>query len=566
MAMLSKAWIDLGAWKAVWPWLRPMRAPLAVVLFWSLAATLAGLAQPLLSQWLIDEALLGRNVRALWWSAGGLIVLSLLGFVLNTAASYQYTRLSASVLFAMRLSLFQHLQTLSPRFHQQTRPGDIAARLNGDLGEVQRISADALLGIFSSFCFLVGALFLMARLNPWLFLMGLLTLPLSMLMTRLMEQRITQGVQAVRERSAGMGSFLIDSLLGMRMVVLSGAEAREADRFRLLNADFVSALLRLQRSTYLASALPTAFSTLSTAIVFLYGGWQVMEGRFTLGGLAAFLALYARLTSPLQQLAGIYNQLVTGKVALQRVMQIFEQQALVKESTHPQLPVAHQGELQLKDVSYAHPGREASLQNVSLHVLPGEFCVITGASGAGKSTLLDLLLRLYDPDAGSLQLDGVDLKAWPLQALRHSIAIADQTPIFFATSIADNLRFAAPQASVEELRAACHLACIDEWVEALPTGYETIMAERGQNLSAGERQRLAIAAALLRKSTLIVLDEPTAALDEVTEALLVQRLKEATQGRTVLATSHRPALLRVADRVFHLDQGVLQEQPAVVRH
>ncbi len=236
--------------------------------------------QPYLTKFLIDEALVRRNGRMLWIAAGMMFAATVVGFVLNIISSYHYTRVSAQILFAMRLRCFEHLQRLSPRFYARTKLGDIVSRLNNDIGEIQRVSSDVILSLLSNLIFLVGSVAIMVLLNFKLFVVGVAMLPFSIWAVRHFQDRLAAHVQVLREKSAGIGTFLIESLMGLRLVVANAAEQRETERFRGHNQSFVDALLRMQMTSYLAGAIPATILTISTSAVFLYGGSLVIDAIF----------------------------------------------------------------------------------------------------------------------------------------------------------------------------------------------------------------------------------------------------------------------------------------------
>jgi ATP-binding cassette subfamily B protein len=278
---------------------------LAGVTLIGLLATAIGLAQPYFSKLLIDSALLGRDMRALVWVAGLMAGFTIAGFVLNIISSYQYVRISAQLLFEIRLAVYRHLQTCSPRFWASRRLGDVVSRINNDAGEVQRIAADTLLAVCSNVVFLFGAAGIMVWFSPPIFLVSLVTLPFSIWALRRYQSTLSLQVRTVRERSADIGSFLIETLTGFRLVTTSNAEAREVTRFRQHNAGFIDALLAMQKTSFLASALPGTVLTLTTSAIFLYGGSLVIDGRLTTGSLVALLAYHMRLLAPVQNLMSL---------------------------------------------------------------------------------------------------------------------------------------------------------------------------------------------------------------------------------------------------------------------
>jgi ATP-binding cassette, subfamily B, bacterial len=555
--------IPLGGYARVLRFIVPYWPRLVFVLLMGVAATAAGLFQPYISKLLIDDALTRRNLHLLLVVSGLMFGVTVLGFVLNILSSYQYVRVSASVLFDMRLALYQHLQTLSPRFWASRKLGDVVSRINNDIAEVQRIAADSLLSVLSNVVFLIGSAAIMIALSPRLFLVSLAAVPAGVWALQHYQHRLSARVRAVRERSSEIGSFLLETLLGIRLVVSSQAERREADRFRARNQSFLDALLGMQLISFLSGAVPGTILTLSTAAIFLYGGKLVIDGHITIGALVAIMAYHMRLLSPVQNLMSLYSNLVSGSVSLSRVWELFDTHAEIADSPDaaPLGPV--RGEIEFDQVSFGY-GDGAVLADLSFRVAPGTICAILGPSGVGKSTLADLLVRFYDPSAGAIRLDGRDLRDLRLTDLRHAVLLVDQAPYLFHASIRENIAYARPGATDDEIVSAAQDAAIHERILALPDGYATMVAERGQTLSAGERQRIALARALLANPKVLILDEPTSALDEANERAIAETLVRVAQGRTAILITHRASLARIAHQTIFLDPAKAPELLATV--
>src|SRR5215471_7599293 len=374
-------------YRRIFKFILPYWRGLALVLAFSLFSTLLGLAQPYITKLLIDEALLRRNVTALTTVAALMVAVTVLGFALNISSSYRYVSVSASVLFDMRLAVYEHLQKLSPRFYTRTKLGEIVSRLNNDISEVQRVAADTLLAAISNVIFLVGSIAIMLMLNWKLFLLSIVLIPISLIALKHYRARLASNVQRMRERSADIGSFLIETLMGMRLVVTSNTQGSEVGRFRDKNQSFVQALLSMQLVSFFASALPGTVLTLSTALVFLYGGKLVIDGAMTVGGLVAFMAYHMRLLAPVQNLMGLYASLATARVSLDRVFELLDTPADVHDRPGAvPLETVH-GEIEFQGVTFRHDRDAPVLDDVSFRIPAGTFCAIAGPSGVGKSTI-----------------------------------------------------------------------------------------------------------------------------------------------------------------------------------
>jgi len=544
--------IPLDGYRRALRFIVPYWPRLVFVLLAGIAATGFGLLQPYISKLLIDDALAKRNLRMLLIVSGLMFGVTVLGFVLNILSSYQYVRVSASVLFDMRVALYRHLQTLSPRFWAGRKLGDVVSRINNDIAEVQRVSADSLLSVLSNVVFLIGSAAIMLALSPRLFLVSVAAVPAGVWALQHYQHRLARRVRAVRERSSDIGSFLLETLLGIRLVVSARAESREVERFRARNQSFLDALMRMQIASFLSGAVPGTILTLSTAAIFLYGGKLVIDGSLTIGSLVAIMAYHLRLLAPVQNLMSLYSNLVTGGVSLSRVWELFDTHAEIVDRPEAK-PLANvRGEIEFDRVSFGY-GADMVLEDLSFRVAPGTICAILGPSGAGKSTLADLLVRFYDPDAGAIRIDGRDLRDLPLADLRHAVMLVDQAHYLFHASVRENIAYARPEASDDEIVSAAQAAAIHDRILALPDGYDTLIAERGQTLSAGERQRIALARALLANPKVLVLDEPTSALDEANERAIAETLVRVAEGRTAILITHRATLARIAHQTIFLD-------------
>jgi ATP-binding cassette subfamily B protein len=388
-----------------------------------------------------------------------------------------------------------------------------------------------------------------------LFVLSVALTPLSVFAVRRYQRRLTGQVKQVRERSAEIGSFLIETLMGMRLVVTSNAEAVEVERFRRRNRGFIESLLAMQLTSYLAGAAPGAILTLSTAAVFLYGGGLVIEGALSVGALVAFMAYHLRLLAPVQSLMGLYTSLVTARVSLGRIFELLDAKVEVVERPDAAALDRPRGEITFEHVTLRHDRDNTVLDDISFRIPAGGVCAIVGPSGVGKSTVADLILRFYDPQSGAVKLDGRDLRDLRIGDLRRAVALVDQSPFLFNSSVAENIAYARPEATREDIIAAARAAAIHEFIEKLPQGYDTQVGERGLTLSAGERQRIAIARAVLRQPAIIVLDEPTAALDPRAEQAIASTLSTLLKGRTAIVITHRRSLVEIADQVIALEGG-----------
>ncbi|MDH4065599.1 MAG: ABC transporter ATP-binding protein/permease, partial [Acidobacteriota bacterium] len=346
------------------------------------------------------------------------------------------------------------------------------------------------------------------------------------------------------------------------LVVSSNAQDRESGRFQRLNDRFIEALMGMQRLSYLAGGLPGLLLSLGASAVFLYGGWRVVEGSLTLGTFAAFIAYQMRVMAPVQALMGLYAALATARVSWRRVLELLDAPVDVQEAPGARPLTEVRGGLSFEHVSLTTERGVAVLDDVSVEVAPGSSVAIVGASGSGKSTIAALVLRLIDPDRGTVRLDGHDLRSLRLADVRRHIVLVEQDPTLLHATIAENLRYGLADGGAEggvtgdtgaAIRRAAEAAGVAAFIDSLPQKYDTVVGERGLQLSAGERQRLALARAFLANPSVLVLDEPTAALDPISERAVVEGYRAVMRGRTTLIISHRRDVAMAADRAIVLD-------------
>ncbi|HEX4935974.1 MAG TPA: ABC transporter ATP-binding protein, partial [Gemmatimonadaceae bacterium] len=411
-------------------YVRPHRGRLVLVVVLSLASTALSLVQPFLSKALVDRALLGRDLRALAWVVAGFLALTGASLLLNVVSGLRYTRVSADILFEMRLDVFRHLQRLSPRWFTRTPLGQIASRVNADIAEIQRVAAEVALAWIGQVAYLVGSVVMLVVLDAHLFVVGLLALPLALWATVAYRRRLEGQVAQVRDHSAGVGTFLIEALQGMKLLVAHNAQQRSEDEFRRRNSAFVESLLAMRRLTYLSGGLPGVLLAVGSAAVFLYGGARVISGDITMGTLVAFAAYQMRLLTPVQGLMGIYSSVASAQVSLRRVEEILDAPVEVADPPQPVSMPRCRGEVALHDVTYTFD-RGVVLDDVSLRVGAGERVAIVGESGVGKSTIADLLVRHTDPPRGRVTLDGVDLRTLSLATIRRHVLVVETDPFVF---------------------------------------------------------------------------------------------------------------------------------------
>lgn len=547
------------------PFVRPYVRRIGFVFLLSSFGTVLGLLWPLFTKILIDDVLLARNGSLLVTLCGIMLGVTLLGYGVGAVNRYLYTQVTARVLFALRQHLFSHLQKLSLRFHTQVKVGDLLSRLNTDIAEIQSVLTDAAFTFVTNIFVLLATVGFLLWLNWQLFLVSLIVIPLQIYGVRKIQPYMVEETRKVRELNASISAFLVESLSAIKFVKQFGAERIQLNRLGRLGQRFVALVTRFEMIGYIGSTTATATTFLGSTLVTLYGGYLVIEGQMSIGGLVAFSAYQSRAFSPIQVLMDLYLRIERAGVSVDRVFEFLD---IGQEYTEPSDGTLRledlRGEIEFRDVSFGYqsnaPTDQPVLRQVSFLVGAGQRLTVLGPSGTGKSTLVDLLIRLYEPQAGTIRLDGHDVRELDLVWLRQHVVVIGHETFLFHASILENVSYASPEATREDVIAAVTAAGLHAYVTALPDGYDTTVGERGTRLSAGQRQRIALARALLKKPRILVLDEALSGLDVESEADVRQTLSALMQRCTTLVVTHRFTSLHADDAVLVLRSGAVEWQ------
>jgi ATP-binding cassette subfamily B protein len=540
--------------------LRPYQMRLALVLGVLIVTTGLGLLQPFFIQQLIDQVLLQGREDLIWIFPVAILTIATIRFGLGVFHAMMYASVTTRVLLDMRVDFVEHLQKMSPRFFSGTRFGDVIIRLNRDLTQLQELSTGALLGFASHSLTLVGVTTAALLYQPKLFLICAIPFPVALAIGFSYRGPIRRLTQTLRQLAADLASQVMETLSGIRTVKTHGRERGELARFLNIGHQMLRKVLQFQRTRAMASGLPRLCLVISSAILYSYGGLMVVSGEMPLGVLVA-LGLYLGMAfAPLHALVELYLQLVQGKVALERVREIREQLPEVIEvdgATHCDSIGAT---IELDAVQFRYHPDQPLLEKLSLRLDPSETVALVGASGAGKSTIVDLMLRFLDPQQGQIRIDGTDLKTLQSASYRRHLALVSTETFLFHGSIRDNILFGKPSATDEEMRQAAIKVGLPAALGADSAGLETIVGERGEQLSAGQKQRVGIARALLREPSFLILDEATAHLDLASDRQIRDAIAELMEDATTLVITHRVSTIADVDRILVLDQGRIVEQ------
>lgn len=559
--------------------LRPYRGPLALAAVLTLVGAVLDLAAPWplkvavdhvlgddpLDGWLAPLGGLSTTAQAVAVAFAGVVLVAasgLVGYLITVLLGGASERMGAE----LRAAAFAHLQRRALTFHDRHRTGDLVSRLTSDVARVRAAYVSWFETVIPDGLTVLGMLAVLAVLDVRMALAALGVVPLLVMQTLWSRARMKQAEREVRERHGLLASRATEVLRNVRAVQAFLRQDDEERRFRREGADVTRSTLAALEIGARYGPVADLILAAGAGLILVLGIQRVASGAMTMGTLFVVLAYVSGLYHPIRGLTRLTSVFARGAASRERLHEIFADDGAIAEAPDAVAASSGPAAITLHDVSFGYQRAAPVLRGVSLEVAAGETVCIVGATGAGKSTLLALLLRLYDPDAGTIALGGTDVKRCTLRSLRERLALVPQDPWILDGTIADNVRYARPDATDDDLRAAGRLALVDEFATRLPDGYDTRVGESGARLSGGQRRRIALARALVREASVLLLDEPTSGLDVRSEALIVDALRTAARGRTVVMVSHRLRLASIADRVLVLEGGRLVEQgqPAVL--
>ena len=461
------------------------------------------------------------------------------------------------VLTEVRGDLFRHIHCLSLSFHNKARSGDLIVRVIGDIGLLKDFTVTALMPLIGSVLVLTVMAGLMLWLNWKLALLVLVSLPLYWVPTYILSKRIQGLSRSQRKRESAMASMATESLGAMQVVQTLSLEDSFADQFAGQNKKSLKEGVKVRRLLARLQGTVQVMTGVSTAAVLSYGTYLIIKGRLTAGGLLVFFSYLKAAFKPMQDFAKYSGRMAKASASGERVMEMFNTRPDVVDEPSAMPAPEFSGAIDFENVSYAYEPDHLVLKNLDFSIRAGETVALVGPSGSGKSTIIGLISRLFDPDAGRVLIDGVDIRSVTLASLRSQISVVLQDTALFATSIRENIAYGAPEASYEEIVTAAKIAAAHEFIEMLPDGYDTVVGERGVTVSAGQRQRIAVARAAVRGAPILILDEPTSGLDQENSQAVILALGKLAAEKTVILITHQMHEAMEADRVFRLDHGVL---------
>jgi ABC-type multidrug transport system fused ATPase/permease subunit len=555
------------------PFLKPRRGGLLLALVILLAETGTSLGQPWPLALALDYVLNGNKRLPDFWPdslSGEALLLAgiavLLVFIttasrgLSAFRRYLLNKLGQETVFDMRAALYERVHDLGLDYHGKKRTGDTITRVTSDVKEVRSLLVDSIVEVGSSALILVGMLVVMMWMSWQLTLLALFSVPFLFLAVKRYRSALIERMRVVRAKEGAIASVIQEAVTGIRAVKIFGREEDELERFRgeseeSLRASVDSSLIEAKFSIVLG-----VVGGVGTALVLYLGALQVLSGALSVGQLTVFVAYLGLFLSPLWALSRQANQIGKSLVSGERIIDLLNAEPSVKESPDARPAPAFEGRVTFEDVYFAYEDEaDEVLRGMDFEIEAGSRVALVGLSGAGKTTVTSLIARLYDPQRGRVLIDGYDIRDFTLKSLRDSITFVPQEPMLFRATVAENIGYGKAKATRGEIERAAELAGADDFIRELPEGYETLLSERGESLSGGQRQRISIARAMLRESSILILDEPQSGLDAEAASAVEDSWRALTEGRTTFVIAHELRLVRSVDQILVIEDGHVAE-------
>lgn len=549
--------------RKLFPFLRPYRWHMVVVIFSTLGVTATNLVNP----WLVRNLVQIIRIDEAGSGAFNVVIGLTLGLILTFAlralfrflTSYIAHIMAWSLVGDLRVALYAHLQTFSPSYYAERQTGDILTRVIKDTADVEPLFAHYIPDLIVNLLLLIGVALILFSLNPMLALLTLIPIPFLTLVVRSLGGRMEGAFRSAARRLGALTAVLQDNLTGIKEIQIFNQERREHGRVNDLSQRNTQDRLRALKLQAILVPSIELIASAGIVIVVWFGGRAALGGSLQVEDLVAFVLYLNIFYQPITLLAQMNEQLHTAMAGAERVCEVLDIQPDVADKPDGIDPGRLQGRISFERVSFDYIAGIATLRDISFDVQPGQTLALVGPTGAGKSTISGLVPRFYDVNRGVVRIDGLDVRAIKLAALRRNISMVLQDVFLFNSTVRDNIRYSRPDASDEEVVAAAKAANAHEFIQSLPDGYETEIGERGVKLSGGQKQRLAIARALLKNAPILILDEATSSVDSQTEAEIQEALQRLMRNKTCIVIAHRLSTIRSADLIAVIDHGAIVE-------
>ncbi|SFJ69818.1 ABC transporter ATP-binding protein [Thermoflavimicrobium dichotomicum] len=548
--------VKLNLFRIIWDHKNVLMIGLLIMLI----STALNLINPWIMKLMIDDAIPKAKVELLVYCIVGVVGIPVINVFLSSYQSLYQSDVNAKIIADLRNQLVVKLTKLSQKTMVQFRQGDISGRIIRTCSEIAFFITGSLMSSFSNILRLVGIFFMIFYLNFQLSIISLMLVPIILYLSRIWKKKIREASEKICDSRKRYDEYIAELVTGIKTVQMFHKEEDEIKQAKNLNAEYRDLRRVIQRQQMLiGNIIWSIYDSISIGVLYAFGAWMIFRGQLTTGELIAFTIYVPQLYSSMSAIVNLYLRKNEVKPEIERYDEMMN---LPEENIDQDHAVSLQevkGKIEFKQVSFGYQEDHENLKQVSFTIHPGEFIGIVGPTGGGKSTILDLIMRFYHPREGEILLDDVPIQQVKLEDLRSEVSLVSQDPFLWNRSIKENLLYVAPMCTEQEIDESIQIAQMENMIRKMPDGLDTIIGDRGVRLSGGEKQRLAIARALLRKPSILLLDEPTSALDAKTESLLQKYLEKVYKGKTVIVVAHRLATIRQADRILVVADGMIQE-------
>ena len=555
--------IDTQVAKRLWLYLRPYwKLELLTFLVMAFIAVLT-LTIPIAIQYMIDVLIPWLvkttdnhlKIMRIVMFGGALASVYLLNVVFSWARDYLAAKIGANIIADIRSKLFYHLERVSLRFHQTHQVGEIMSRQLSDVNRIQDLLTSTLLMFLTNILMLVVVLVYLLQVNWMLTLIAMIPVPLTILFSNKFGHRLHELARTLQETTARLSARLQESFVATRIIRAFGQELAEKKKVDGNLKQLTGIYIRTSVTTSLAYNFIHFVNMVGPIVVLAWGTYLVADGSIQLGKLIAFYILLSYLYSPIRDLAAINIEVQAAMASVYRIFEYLDLPPAIEEDPHPVVLPHVKGAVSLKNVGFSYGGSGFRLDRLNLDIKPHEKVAIVGPSGSGKTTLINLIMRFFDPDSGAILIDGVDLRQLASKTLRENVALVDQEPLLFKSTIFENIAYADPGATMDDVVTAAKIANIHDFIETQDNGYQTEVGERGVTLSGGEKQRMCLARAILKNPPILILDEATSSLDSNSEQLIQEALQRVLVDKTAIIIAHRLSTVQHVGRIITLDGG-----------
>ncbi len=539
-------------------YLRPYKVRATFALLGTILYSIASYTQPVLIGWAIDHAMEGdlRSLAGLGISMVGLAIGAWLAyFIYMTSTAWMGHR----VLYTLRREMFNHLQKLSLSFYDRNQVGRVMSRVQNDVTSLQELVTSGFFTILADILGLAVVIFWLVKLDVVMALVTMSIVPVLLVVLWIWQERAKRAFIRVRQAIAVVNSNLQENISGVRVIQGLNREDENLRKFDMVNAANLNANIRVGQLTAVVAPVLEVSVALATAAVIIFGGIRVLNGDTTVGVVVAFVLFVQRFFEPLRELVMQSTQLQRAMAGGQRIFEVLDTKPEITDMPNAAKLPPIRGDINFENVGFSYGSGVEVLHGINLHVAPGETIALVGPTGSGKTTLTALISRLYDVTSGCIRIDGLDVRQVQRASLARQMGVVLQDPFLFSGTVRDNIRYGRPEATDEEIVRAAEAVGVHEFILQMGDGYDTILQERGQNLSLGQRQLLSFGRAILADPRIIILDEATANVDSTTEATIQRALKRLLIGRTSFVIAHRLSTIRSADRIVVLEGGKIIE-------